>query len=146
MFQKTAPLLLIISAVLLSACATPGSNSASGAPAATGANAPKIVKSRDGKFEGEVFGAPAPGGQFSKLQIGMEFQEVTKLIGAPHNMHTHETGKRWIPFYYGNDARRMQTLYRSEGCLTFTGGNIWGGGGNELVAIHHDKSEKCYAE
>ena len=142
MFQKTSALLVIASAVLLSACATPG-NSTSG-PAASAAGAPKIVKSRDGKFEGEVFGTPAPGGQFAKVAIGMEFLEVSKLIGAPATMHTHETGKRWIPFYYGNDARRMQTLYKGEGCLIFTEGNIWGGAGGDLIQIQHDATDKCY--
>jgi hypothetical protein len=69
------------------------------------------------------------------LQIGMTMEEVSTLIGAPDNMIRHETGKRWIPFYFGNDAQRLQVIYRNEGCLTYTGGNVFGGGGSELIRI-----------
>ena len=94
-----------------------------------------MVKSRDGRFGGEIVGTPAPNSKFARLQIGMTMGEVTSLIGAPDDMVRHETGKRWIPFYYGNDAQRLQVLYRGEGCLTYTGGNVFGGGGNELIRI-----------
>jgi len=145
--NTVASFVIAACALLLTGCATPRA----GAPAeststAPAGSAPMVVKSRDGKFEGEVHGKPSAGGRFASLQMGMEFREVNKLIGAPSDMHTSETGKRWIPFYFGNDVRRMQTLYKGEGCLTFTGGNVWGGGGNELIAIYHDKSEKCFAE
>ena len=101
------------------------------------------VKSKDGRFEGEIVGAVAPGSRFARLQIGMTLEAVTALIGAPDNMARHETGKRWIPFYYGNDSQRVQVLYRREGCLTFTGGNVFGGGGNELVRITATQREDC---
>ncbi|KAA0595274.1 hypothetical protein FZ942_16715 [Azospirillum lipoferum] len=105
---------------------------ASAAPSTPGA---RMVKSRDGRYEGEVIGTPAPGSRFAKLQIGMTMEEVSTLIGAPDNMIRHETGKRWIPFYFGNDAQRLQVIYRNEGCLTYTGGNVFGGGGSELIRI-----------
>jgi hypothetical protein len=65
----------------------------------------------------------------------MQMEEVTALIGGPDNMIRHETGKRWIPFYFGSDAQRIQALYRGEGCLTYTAGNVFGGGGNTLIRI-----------
>ena len=37
--------------------------------------------------------------------------------GAPGRLHTYESGKRWIPFYFGNDARRMQAP--AAGCPPF---------------------------
>lgn len=128
---------------VLGACANkPGS-----APAASSAGVPsdvRIVKSRDGRFDGEMVGTPSPGSKFARLQIGMQFNEVTKLIGGPTNMHTSETGKRWIPFYFGNDATRLQADYSGEGCLTFTGGSVFGGGTNELIRITADPSgSKC---
>jgi hypothetical protein len=118
------------------------------APAA-GGTAPagpgeRTVKSRDGRFDGVVVGTPAANSKFAKVQIGMEMQEVQQLIGAPDLWHSHETGKRWIPFYFGNDTRRLQATWKNEGCLSFTGGNAWGGGGNELVRIEADPSGKCY--
>lgn len=104
----------------------------------------RIVPSMNGKFEGEISGAPAPDSRFAKVKIGMELQQVLKLIGAYDDMYSHESGKRWIPFYFGNDARRMVVHYKGEGCLTYTGGNVWGGGGNELIRIDNDPAGKCY--
>ena len=135
-------------AVLLG-CATPASSPAPvasatpapavAAPATAAAASPygpvRTVKSRDGSFDGELIGTSASGSKFSKLTIGMALDEVTGLIGAPDNMVRHETGKRWIPFYFGSDAQRLQVLYRGEGCLTFTAGNVFGGGGNVLIRV-----------
>jgi len=115
------------------------------APAPAPANASggsRIVKSRDGRFDGEIVGTPTPSSKFARLQIGMTMREVNDLIGTPNDLTRHETGKRWIPFYYGNDAQRMQALYRNEGCLTYTGGNVFGGG-NELIRITVDSSGRC---
>jgi hypothetical protein len=103
------------------------------------------VKSRDGKYTGEIVGTPAPDSKFAKLEIGMEVSEIEKVMGrGPDRSHSYESGKRWIPFYFGNDARRMQALYKGEGCLILTGGNIWGGGGGDLLQIVHDPSGACY--
>lgn len=137
--------------VLLSACAsnrsTTPSQAASEPPtaAAPASTAPQTVKSRDGTFEGEVFGKAAAGSKFSKLSIGMQMSEVQDQMGrAPDRFHTYESGKRWIPFYFGNDARRLQALYKGEGCLIFTAGNVWGGGAGDLIAIYHDATGACY--
>lgn len=73
----------------------------------------------------------------------MTMREVSAQIGAADDMVRHETGKRWIPFYYGNDAQRLQASYKNEGCLTYTGGNVFGGGGNELIAITVDAKGQC---
>ncbi|HEY0819923.1 MAG TPA: hypothetical protein VGD46_14160, partial [Rhizobacter sp.] len=146
----------------LSGCASNSSPAAAPAPApaaapAAAAPAPAAnnstaaapagqkVKSRDGKWDGEVFGKARPGSKFGQLQIGMQMNEVQDTMGrAPDRFHTYESGKRWIPFYFGNDARRMQVVYKGEGCLIFTGGNVWGSSGGDLVAIYHDASGACY--
>ena len=165
--MKMSLALVTVSIAALAGCAsstsTTTTSSAGQAPAGTAApatspgaaaarpaaNAPspygptRTVKSRDGRFDGEIVGSVAPGSRFAKLQIGMTYEEVTALIGAPDNMVRHETGKRWIPFYYGNDSQRLQVLYRREGCLTFTGGNVFGGGGNELVRITATERQDC---
>jgi hypothetical protein len=74
----------------------------------------------------------------------MTYEEVQALVGAPSNMNTHETGKRWIPFYFGNDVVRMEAQFPGEGCLSFTWGNQFGGGGHELVRITADPTgAKC---
>ncbi|MGN6525118.1 MAG: hypothetical protein ACTHL8_01905 [Burkholderiaceae bacterium] len=130
---------------LAAGCASQGGSStktASASPAAAAGPQPVKVKSRDGSFDGEMIGTPAPGSKFAKVKIGMEFNEVSALIGGPSSLDSHETGKRWIPFYFGNDARRMEAIYNGEGCLTFTAGNVWGGGGNELIRITADPTGK----
>ncbi len=91
-----------------------------------------------------MVGQPAPGSAFSKVKIGHEFQYVQGVIGAPQKVYTQQTGKAWIPFYYGNDASRIVGLYPGEGCLTFTGGNKLGWGANELIRIEVDPSGSCY--
>lgn len=107
--------------------------------------ASRTVPSRNGKYTGEIVGTPAPESKFAKLVIGMEPSEVQEVLGrAPDRSHTYESGKRWIPFYFGNDARRMQVLYKGEGCLVFTAGNIWGGAGGDLLQIVVDPSGACY--
>ncbi|MFL6663823.1 MAG: hypothetical protein ACJ8G7_16750 [Rhizobacter sp.] len=143
--QVLVPLL----AVLLTACASQQKTSSSAtdpvvaaAPAASSPYGPaRIVKSKDGRFDGEVIGTP--GAKFSKLKIGMTMAEVTALIGGPDNIGRHETGKRWIPFYFGNDAQRMEALYKGEGCLTYTGGNAFGGGESELIRITATPRTDC---
>ncbi len=102
---------------------------------ASGAQSTRMVKSKNGAYDGEIVGNVAPNSRFAKLQIGMTMAEVSSTIGAADDMYRHETGKRWIPFYFGNDSQRIQTFYKNEGCLTFTGGNVFGGGGNELIRI-----------
>lgn len=141
-------LVCTLAAGLLAACVTQptsSSGSAASAPSATSKPGGRLVKSKDGSFEGEVYGTPAPGSKFASLQIGMQMSEVQAAMGrAPDRFHTYESGKRWIPFYFGNDARRMQALYQGAGCLIFTDGNAWGGAGGELITIEYDASGACY--
>ena len=142
--------LALAAALSLAGCAsqkpaTPPAQASAPATPSVATGKGRAVKSRDGKFEGEVIGQARPGSKFAKLQIGMQMSEVQNAFGrAPDRLHTYESGKRWIPFYFGNDARRMQVLYKGEGCLIFTDGNAWGGAGGDLVTIEHDASGACY--
>ena len=104
----------------------------------------KTVTSVDGTYTGEIIGRIKPGSKFAKVKIGMTMAEVQKLIRVPDDMNRHETGKRWIPFYYGNDSQRIQTYYSGEGCLTYTGGNVFGSGENQLIRIWVDNTRKCF--
>lgn len=136
---------------LLSACASQPSSDASSStqqPAAAksepSASNVRTVKSMDGSFEGEIIGTIRPNSRFSKLKIGMTMSQVHALIRTPDDMSRHETGKRWIPFYFGDDVQRIEVLYKGDGCLTYTGGNAFGGGGDQLIAITADPTGKCY--
>ena len=150
-FPKFAYGALAMSAALAACSTQPARNDASAAkPAAAASPAPssgaaRTVKSRDGSYTGEIVGTPAPDSKFAKLLIGMETNEVQKIVGRfPDEVHTYESGKRWIPFYFGNDARRLQVLYKGEGCLIFTGGGAFSSGG-DLIQIQVDPSGACYA-
>jgi hypothetical protein len=156
MVKKTTMAALAIT-VLMAGCATkqaenqPAASTPAStpAPAAVAAKAKpsapgtRIVKSKNGKYDGEIIGTPGANSKFAKLQIGMRLREVSDLIGAPDDLERHETGKRWIPFYFGPDAQRLEVLYKGEGCLTYTGGNVFGGGGNELIRITVDQKGTC---
>lgn len=152
-FKIVASIAALAASAFIFGCASRPSTTASAPaeaqPAASAqaqqpASQTRIAKSKDGSFNGEVIGTPAPGSKFAKLQIGMRMREVTRLIGAPDDMSRHETGKRWIPFYFGNDAQRLEVFYRGEGCLTYTGGNVFGGGDNELIRITADPKGACF--
>jgi hypothetical protein len=92
-----------------------------------------------------LVGTPAADAKFAKLQIGMDTNEVQEILGrSPDRSHSYESGKRWIPFYFGNDALRMQVLYKCEGCLIFTGGNFWGSVGGDLIQVTFDPAGACY--
>jgi hypothetical protein len=133
---------LSVLVLMLAACASQQSTPSK--PSATQPGG-QPVKSRDGTFTGEVVGTAAPGSKFARLQIGMQMKEVQDILGrAPDRLHTYESGKRWIPFYFGNDVRRMQVLFSGEGCLVFSDGNVWGAAGGDLIAIHHDSTGRCY--
>ena len=143
---STGAAALAVAVVLaLSGCAAQRGGATGAAAEAPQPSSPdgRIVKSQDGTFDGEIIGTPSGGSKFAKLKIGMTMREVNGLIGAPDDLIRHETGKRWIPFYFGDDAQRMQALVKNEGCLTYTGGNVFGGGGNQLIKIEVDGTGKC---
>lgn len=102
------------------------------------AGKPRIVKSRDGTFEGEVYGNIPPGSKWAKLQIGMEQPEVERILGGSSNdIRTMPTGKAFIPFYYGTDRYRYEVVYHGQGSVSYTGGS-WGGGRGVLMMINYD--------
>jgi hypothetical protein len=142
MLQQSFALVCAVS--LLAGCITTAPSGQSAAPAAAppprtaGPNV-QLVKSMDGSYEGEIIGKIAPGSKFSKVKIGMTIEQVTQQIGAYQRFERTATGKSWIPYYFGNDAYRWQVSYMGEGCLTFTGGNVFGGSGNQLIMITVEK-------
>jgi hypothetical protein len=111
--------------------------------AASPGNAVRVVRSFDGRFDGEVSGTPAPESRFAKIKIGMELEQVHKLIGEPDQLYSHDTGKTWIPFYFGADGRRVVTLYRGEGCLTYSAGGVFNAS-KQLLRMDVDPAGKCY--
>lgn len=98
---------------------------------------PRVVKSRDGTFEGEVYGNIPAGSKWSRLQIGMEQPEVERILGTSHEVRAHPTAKAFMPFYFGSDSSRYEVVYRGQGSVSYTGGGI-GGGRGILMMINYD--------
>jgi hypothetical protein len=109
----------------LGACATQTSQSGGGSEA-----------------EAVAKGVPAPSSSpLSKVQLGMGKKQVKDLLGAPTDENSYSTGKAWIPFYFGNDARRTSYYYKGMGRVVFADGNVFGGGSPEVVRVDYDPSE-----
>ncbi|HEX6733457.1 MAG TPA: hypothetical protein VF096_01475 [Azonexus sp.] len=123
------------------AAATPAPAAAPATSAAGKGCNPCVVKSRDGTFEGEVYGTIPSSSKWAKLQIGMEQPEVERLLGVSHNVHAYPTAKAWIPFYYGTDRTRYEVRYPGQGSVSYTGGS-WGGGQGVLMMINYDPSQQ----
>ena len=98
---------------------------------------PKVVKSRDGTFEGEVYGNIPPSSKWAKLQIGMQQNEVERILGVTSNIRGYVTAKAFIPFYFGTDSHRYEAVYAGQGSVAYTGGGM-GGGQGVLMMINYD--------
>ncbi|PKO39398.1 MAG: hypothetical protein CVU31_17200 [Betaproteobacteria bacterium HGW-Betaproteobacteria-4] len=98
---------------------------------------PCVVKSKDGTFDGEVYGSIPPGSKWAKLQIGMHQSEVERILGTTSNIRGYVTAKAWIPFYFGGDSHRYEAVYAGQGSVAYTGGSF-GGGQGILMMINFD--------
>jgi hypothetical protein len=136
--------MVAVSVMALTACSAKNSGNDQSRPSEPAAGQNHMVRSIDGKFDGEVTGTPAPGSKFSRLQIGMPMKQVTDLIGEPTDSGANITGKAFIPFYFGNDTARIRSYYRNEGYLEFNA-QRWGGTSYRLIGIHVDRNEQGYA-
>jgi len=56
----------------------------------------------------------------SKIELGMSDTRVRNLAGDPDDANMYQTGKAWIPFYYGTDTHRSDWLYENEGRVVFS--------------------------
>ena len=98
---------------------------------------PCVVKSKDGTFDGEIYGSIPPGSKWAKLQIGMHQSEVERILGVTSNIRAYVTAKAWIPFYFGGDSHRYEAVYAGQGSVAYTGGSF-GGGQGILMMINFD--------
>lgn len=103
----------------------------------------RTVKGLNG-WEGEISGKPAADSKFTKLQIGMPMKQVTDLIGQPTDQGAYITGKAFIPFYFGPDKHRYETVYKGQGRLIFAGGGMGDFTSGHLIWIIHNANEGGY--
>lgn len=125
-----------------STAAAPAAKPEPAAPAATSSTVgkacnPCAMKSRDGTYEGEVYGTIPAGSKWAKLQIGMHQSEVERILGVTSNIRAYVTAKAWIPFYFGGDSHRYEAVYAGQGSVAYTGGSF-GGGQGILMMINFD--------
>lgn len=120
--MKQTNLLGISAALVLAAgCASsPKPAAQAAAPAAT--PAVKSNQAADSVIEGNI---PA-GSAFAKIQIGMTQGQVHEILGQPTDTKSYQTGKAWIPFYFGPDTMRTDEFYKGVGSITYTGAGIGG--------------------
>ena len=93
--------------------------------------------------EQQIIGEIPAGSAFSKLKIGMSSKQAHDLIGQPTDTVNQMTGKMFIPFYFGNDAMRLEELYKGQGRITYTGVGI-GGANYNIYRIVYDANEDGY--
>lgn len=56
----------------------------------------------------------------SKIELGVSDSRVRKLLGEPDDSTSYQTGKAWIPFYFGPDISRTDWFYDGEGRVVFS--------------------------
>ena len=89
-------------------------------------NDPKPVKQEKQVSTQAVKPAVNPNNILLNIKKGMTPEEVRNLIGNPQRQTVYETGKRWVPFYYGTDLQRMDWFYGNFGHITFSINNYTG--------------------
>ncbi len=110
----------------------------------TGCAGKSPQQSADTQKSGRIIGEIPSESKFNKISLGMSMKQVSDLIGPPTDTKSYMTGKSFIPFYFGGDSSRIETLYKEEGRITFTGGAGFGGGGYKVYQIIYDPDEDGY--
>jgi len=91
---------IALGALLLGGCASGGGESAEAEKAAA---------------------KPPPAGHpLAKVESGMDEYAVVKVMGEPTHRRAYQTGKAWIPYYYGSDVSREEWVYSKKGRVVFS--------------------------
>ena len=90
--------------------------------------------------------APAPAdipatSPLASIHKGMGMAAVFNIMGSPSDQCGHITGKSFIPFYFGGDARRSELHYKGQGRVILSSGGFQG---SHVSAVEYDPSESGY--
>jgi hypothetical protein len=97
--------------------------------------------SQTARHEGPSEPIPASS-PFAQVKPGMTFKAVRGVLGQPTDETSYPSGKAFIPFYFGNDARRTEWYYKGTGRVIFAAGNTFGGQSDgDVIRIEYDPSE-----
>lgn len=116
---KSKALAILMVLGLTAGCA---SNSKTATPAATDTKSAKTSHAAESIIEGDF---PADSA-FAKIRIGMTQGQVHEILGQPTDTKSYQTGKAWIPFYFGPDVMRTDEFFKGVGVVTYTGAGIGG--------------------
>jgi hypothetical protein len=83
--------------------------------------------------------APPADHRLAKITLEMVPTQVQEILGAPTSQNTYQTGKAWIPYYYGPDTARTEWKYKGEGRVVF-GINRYSGN-QRVIRIDYDPAE-----
>jgi len=81
---------------------------------------------------GDVENNPPVDSVLIKIKKGMTADDVFSVLGAPSSSNSYQTGKMWIPFYYGPDTSRTDFIYSGLGRVVFSNNRYSGA----LKVIH----------
>jgi hypothetical protein len=134
MKRKFLPLATTLSVALLATACS------SSKPARSDADAPpaRAEQSRDdaraakedARAAKQAAKAPTPppaGSKLAKVSNGMTDTDVRRILGEPDSSKAYQTGKAWIPYYYGGDTARTEYIYKGLGRITMTRNRYTGG-------------------
>lgn len=83
--------------------------------------------------------APPPGSKLAKVAVGMNDVDVRKILGEPDSSNAYQTGKAWIPFYFGPDAARSDWVYKGQGRVVFSRNRY--SGGLKVIRVLYNPAE-----
>jgi hypothetical protein len=61
-----------------------------------------------------------PDSPLARIELGMSFDDVRKILGDPDDRIDRTTAKAWIPFYMGPDAYLRDWIYDGRGRVVFS--------------------------
>ena len=91
---------------------------------------------------GDLRAPAAPGSKLARVTNGMSEAQVVEILGAPTSQQNYQTGKAWIPYYYGPDTGRLDYRYKGLGSVVFSRNRY--SGGTKVIRVDSDPNEDGY--
>ncbi len=97
---------------------------------------PSHSESSESITVGDVENNPPVDSVLIKIKKGMTVDSVVSILGPPTDSNSYQTGKRWMPFYYGPDISRTDFIYSGLGRIVFSNSRY--SGGSKVIRITYD--------
>jgi hypothetical protein len=96
--------------------------------------------SEPGEGKDSPYSDPPSGHEFTKVELNMNDNDVRRILGDPDHSNAYQTGKAWIPFYYGPDTSRSDWMYTGKGRIVFSRNRY--SGGLKVIRILYNPNEE----